>query len=151
MLYMVTGINRCLLSEEKDVLHLKTEGINIMVWALVTLWSIYFQFLWCQPSKAPHRDHYVRPSVCPSVTLCFLVHLSRRLKCTIVITRCLSSVIRPSSVRPSLTFHIFNFSSETTERNSTKLDRKQDLNVLYQVCVFWVGRKTRWPPWPLIG
>ena len=31
---------------------------------------------------------------------------------------------------------IFDLSSEITERNSTKLDRKQDLNVLYQVCVF---------------
>ena len=52
-------------------------------------------------------------------------------KYTIVITH------GPSSVRrPSLTFHIFDFFSETAERNSTKLDRKQDLNVLYQVCVF---------------
>ena len=33
------------------------------------------------------------------------------------------------------------FSSETAERNSTKLDRKQDLNVLYQVCVFRADRK----------
>ena len=66
----------------------------------------------------------------------FLVHLSRRLKCTIVITRCPSSVVRPSVRRPSLTFHIFDFSSETAERNSMKLDRKQDLNVLYKVCVF---------------
>ena len=74
-----------------------------------------------------------------------LVHLSRRLKCTIVIMRCLSSV------RPSLTFHIFDFSSETAERNSTKLYRKQDLNILYQVCVFGPIGKTRWPPWPLIG
>ena len=49
-----------------------------------------------------------------------LVHLSRRLKCTIVITRF-----------PSLTFHIFDFSSETTEQNSTKLDRKQEFNILY--------------------
>ena len=167
----------------------------------------------------------------------FLVHLSRRLKCTIVITRCPSSVRRPSSVvnfshfrlllwnrwtkfnetwqyarsqrplqslcfsgwsekqngRPGLwladTFstsplkllngiqrnlsgsktstsstkfvffgpigktrwppwsligwHIFNFSSETAERNSTKLDRKQDLNVLYQVCVFRADRKNK--------
>ena len=67
---------------------------------------------------------------------------------------------------------------ETVERNSTKLDRKQDLNVLYQVCVFRADRKnkmaalasdwlistsstkfvffgpigkTRWPPRPLIG
>ena len=90
-----------------------------------------------------------------------------------------------------------NFSSETAEQNSAKLDRKQDLKVLYQVCVFlaekWIKmatladpsiyiliynpfqifshvhctqvsdsgplgllffgpvRKTRWPPWPLIG
>ena len=32
-----------------------------------------------------------------------------------------------------------------------KLDRKQDLNVLYQVCVFRANQKTRWLPWPLIG
>ena len=31
---------------------------------------------------------------------------------------------------------IFDFFSETAELNSTKLDRKQDLNILYQVCVF---------------
>ena len=53
-------------------------------------------------------------------------------------------------LRPSLTFHIFDFSSETTEQNSTKLDRKQELNMLYQVCVCRL-KKTRWPPWPLIG
>ena len=57
------------------------------------------------------------------------------------------SVVRPSvvrpSVRPSLTFHIFNFSSETAERNSTKLDKQQDLNVLYQVCVFRADRKNK--------
>ena len=37
------------------------------------------------------------------------------------------------------------------QRNSTKFDRKQDLNVLYHVCVF-SGRseKTRGPLWPLI-
>ena len=68
---------------------------------------------------------------------CFLVHLSRRLTCTIVITRC------PSVVRPSLTFHIFNFSSETAEQNSNKLDRKQDLNVLYQVFVFRADLKNK--------
>ena len=49
------------------------------------------------------------------------------------------SVIR----RPlSLTFNIFDF-SETAERNSTKLDRKQHLNVLYQVCVFQADRKNK--------
>ena len=46
---------------------------------------------------------------------------------------------------------IFDFSSETAERNSTKLDRKQDLNILYKVCVFGPMGKTRWPPLPLIG
>ena len=38
---------------------------------------------------------------------------------------------------------IFDFFSETAERNSTKLDRKQDLNVLYQVCVFRANPKNK--------
>ena len=38
---------------------------------------------------------------------------------------------------------IFDFSCETAEQNSTKLDRKQDLNVLYQVCVFLADRKIK--------
>ena len=42
---------------------------------------------------------------------------------------------------PLIGWDIFDFSSETAERNSTKLDRKQDLNVLYKVCVFLVDRK----------
>ena len=46
---------------------------------------------------------------------------------------------------------IFDFSSETAERNSTKLDRKQDFNVLYQVLFFGPIGKTTWLPWPLIG
>ena len=46
---------------------------------------------------------------------------------------------------------ILDFFSETAELNSTKLDRKQDLNVIYQVCVFQADRKKRWPPSPLIG
>ena len=51
---------------------------------------------------------------------------------------------------PLIGWHIFDFSSETAEQNSTKLDRKQDLNVLYQVCVFradWKktdGRPSLW-------
>ena len=52
--------------------------------------------------------------------------------------------VRPSVRRPSsLTFHIFDFSSETTERNLTKLYRKVDLNILYQVCVFRADRKNK--------
>ena len=53
---------------------------------------------------------------------------------------------------PLIGWHIFDFSSETAEGNSTKLDRKQDLKALYQVCVCLRSiRKTRWPPWALIG
>ena len=50
------------------------------------------------------------------------------------------SVDRPSS---GVNFHIFDFFSETAEWNSTKLKRKQDLNALYQVCVFRADRKNK--------
>ena len=145
----------------------------------VALWASCLNFIL-------FLSHYLRSDI----SLPFLVHLSRWLKCSIVITRCPSSV-RLSVRRPSLTFHIFDFfsetaewiqrnltgskistsstkfvffgpigktkwppwpligwdifdfSSDTAERNSTKLDRKQDLNVLYQVCVFWADRKNK--------
>ena len=44
---------------------------------------------------------------------------------------------------PLIGWDIFDFSSESDERNSTKLDRKQDLNILYQVCVFRADRKNK--------
>ena len=44
---------------------------------------------------------------------------------------------------PLIGWDIFNFSSETAEPNSRKLDRKQDLNVLYKVCVFRVNWKNK--------
>ena len=44
---------------------------------------------------------------------------------------------------PLIGWDIFDFSSETTEQNSTKIDRKQDLNVLYQFCVFRADRKNK--------
>ena len=44
---------------------------------------------------------------------------------------------------PLIGWDIFDFSSETAERNSQKLNRKQDLNVLYQVCVFRADRKNK--------
>ena len=44
---------------------------------------------------------------------------------------------------PLIGWNIFYFSSETDERNSTKLDRKQDLNVLYWVGVFLANRKNK--------
>ena len=44
---------------------------------------------------------------------------------------------------PLIGWYIFDFSSETAEWNSMKLDRKQDLNVLNQVCVFRADRKNK--------
>ena len=44
---------------------------------------------------------------------------------------------------PLIGWDIFDFSSEVAEQNSTKLDRNQDLNVYYQVCVFWADRKNK--------
>ena len=37
-------------------------------------------------------------------------------------------------------WNIFDFSSETAERDSKKFDRKQDLNIFYQVVFFSVRR-----------
>ena len=47
---------------------------------------------------------------------------------------------------PLIGWDIFDFSSETVERNSTKRDRKQDLNALYEVCVFRADRKNKMAP-----
>ena len=44
---------------------------------------------------------------------------------------------------PLIGWDIFDFSSETAVWNSTKLNRKQDLNYLYQVCVFYADRKNK--------
>ena len=44
---------------------------------------------------------------------------------------------------PLIGWDIFDFSSKTDEQNSTKLDRKQDLNIFYQVCVFRADRKKK--------
>ena len=38
---------------------------------------------------------------------------------------------------------LFDFFSETAQRNSTKFDRKQDLKVLYQICVFQADGKNK--------
>ena len=68
----------------------------------------------------------------------FLALLSWRLKWAIVIVHRSSSICLSN-----VNFHIFNFSSETTEQNSMKLDRKQDLNVLYQVCILQADPKNK--------
>ena len=47
------------------------------------------------------------------------------------------------AARPPSCWDIFYFSSGTAKRTSTILDRKQDLNVIFQVCVFRADRKTK--------
>ena len=44
---------------------------------------------------------------------------------------------------PLIGWDIFDFSSEIAEQNSKKLNRKQDLKVFYQVCVFRADRKNK--------
>ena len=44
---------------------------------------------------------------------------------------------------PLIGWDILDFCSETAKRNLTKLERKQDLNVLYQVCVFRADQKNK--------
>ena len=48
--------------------------------------------------------------------------------------------------RPLIGWDIIDFSSETAEPNGKKLNRKQDLKVLYQVCVFRADRKNKMAP-----
>ena len=48
--------------------------------------------------KSAHRENMTCVFLLTFTGFSFLVHLSRRLKCTIVIMRCPSSVCRPSSV-----------------------------------------------------
>ena len=72
---------------------------------------------------------------------------SRKLKCTIVIT-CHAS-LHPSVVDFS---HVqYQLSSETTERNLTKLEWKQLLKVFHQVNVFSMLNLKQRRLWPLIG
>ena len=61
----------------------------------------------------------------------FIIPLLMHMSQAIVIMLC------PSSICRGYFFHILDFYSETAERNSMKLTyRKQNLNVLYKVCVF---------------
>ena len=53
--------------------------------------------------------------------------------------------------RPLIGWDMFEFLYESAKRNSTEVDRKQDLNVLYQVCVFGADQKNKMTARPLIG
>ena len=87
--------------------------------------------------------------------LYFLVHLSRRLKCTIVITRCLSSVVRSEKQdgRPGLWLAETFSTSPLKPLNGIQrnLTGNKILTSSTKFVFFGPIRKTRWPPWPLIG
>ena len=124
------------------------EALIVLRWATVALLGpLVSGFMGNESERRTNKSHELQFSHGSLKEIwyhcIFLAHLSRRLKWAIVIAHRPSSV-RPSVRRPSgVNFHIFHFSSESAERNSTKLDRKQDLNVLYQVCVFRADRKNK--------
>ena len=104
------------------------------------------------------KNYYFKIHLCSKLTFPFLrIFSSPEPKARVSYCHSALSVVhpsvRPSSVRPSVcpsvprpsgvNFHIFDFSSETAEQNSTKLDRKQDVNALYQVCVFQADLKNK--------
>ena len=66
----------------------------------------------------------------------YLVHLSRRLTCTIVIMRCPSSPRLPSIVVNLSHFRLLIWNRRT---DLTKLDSKQILNILYHVWFLFFG------------
>ena len=78
-------------------------------------WGILF-------SRCPSVRQYVRPSVCPSMTLWFLAHLSRRLTRWAYIYQW--SVVRPSSVRrpPSSSVVVHTFKLEYLWSQLANLD-----------------------------
>ena len=116
------------------------------------------QCTWTEGSSALLWSYVVRrpSSVRPSLTFTFLTSPLKRLN---RIQRNLTgSKISTSSTkfvffgpigktrwppRALIGWYTFDFFSKTAGGNSTKLDRKQDLNVLYQVCVFRADRKTK--------
>ena len=87
-------------------------------------WDI-FDFLWNRWTKFNETWQEAR-SQCPLPSLCFSGRSEKQDGC------------------PGLWLaETFSTSSETAERNSTKLDRKQDLNVFYQVYVFGADIKNK--------
>ena len=97
-----------------------------------------------------------RPSVRPSLTFTFstsplkpLNRIQRNLSASkismsstkFVFFRLIGKTRWPP--RALIGWDTFDFFSETTEGNAKKLDMKQDLNVLYHVCVFRADRKTK--------
>ena len=94
--------------------------------ALASDWLRHFRLLFWNCWTKFNKTWQEARSHCPLPSLCFWA--DRKNKMAALASDC---------------WDIFDFSSETAEWNSTKLDRKQDLNALYQVCVFQADRKNK--------
>ena len=98
-------------------------------------WPIYFRLLVGNRQTEFYVTWHVAGTQCPLQSLCFSVQSENQ------------------HGRPGLwlnaTFRFF--SSETTKRNKNKIDRKQELKVIYHVCVFLANLKTKMATRPLIG
>ena len=101
--------------------------------ALDSDWLRHFRLLlWNRRTEFNETWQEARPQhSLPS--LCFFFRANRKNKMAAMVSDSLSQI----------GWDIFHFSSETAQRNSTKLDRKQDLNVFYQICVFGADRKNK--------
>ena len=106
--------------------------------------NVYLSYTFLKYTRAPQTVHNT-----PVMNILKGFFSSPEPKAEVSYCHSAPSVVRPSVRRPSVrrpsgvNFHIFDFSSESAERNSTKLDRKQDLNARYQVCVFRADRKNK--------
>ena len=106
-------------------------------------------------SRVVRRPSVVRPSVRPSLTFTFSTFLKplngiqQNLTGSKTSTSSTEFVIFGPIGKtkwppwPLIGWDILDFFSETAEWNSTKLDRKEDLNVLYQVCAIWADQKNK--------
>ena len=94
--------------------------------ALASDWLRHFRLLLWNHWTEFNENWQEARSQCPLPSLCF------------------SGGSEKQDGRPGLWLaETFFTSPETAERNLKKLDRKQDLNVLYQVCVFQADRKNK--------
>ena len=55
----------------------------------------------------------------------------------------ITSYMTLSVFPPSLNFHVFNFFQETGQQILTKLDRKQELNIIYWIDIFPINLLTK--------
>ena len=124
--------------------HLKVFSLGFLMKAVPMTVTWFWRFIvtsndCVHPFKADLNSWSVRAKWRNDYTVGFLVHLSRRLKCTIVITRC------PSSVRPSVVVNFSHFRLLLWNHSTEFIETWQEarFHILYQFCVFRADRKNK--------